>query len=72
MWRFVRWQVFLWRYREQMYRAVMEDDSRARRLVNSEAAKRRLPLLRAAPGTLTIGSGRDRLGGDGLNDGLDK
>lgn len=47
MWRFVQWQVFVWRYREQIHLAVMSDDSEARRLVNSEAAQRKLPQLPA-------------------------
>jgi hypothetical protein len=42
---FVRWQVFLWRYREHMYLAVMKDDARARQLVDYEAARRQLPPL---------------------------
>ena len=45
MWAFVRWQRFLWRYREQLHRAFMEDDSSARRFVHAKAAEWRVTRL---------------------------
>ncbi len=45
MWGFVRWQAFLWQYREQMHLAFMEDDSAARGFLDAKAAEWRLASL---------------------------
>ena len=45
MWSFVRWQAFLWRFRDEMDLAIMQDDPHARQFVSLKALEWRVPAL---------------------------